>query len=124
MSWLEHSSPAMVCIIVPPREARYESPVYRFRMEVALAAAMPNYEFTVIVDHPMRQEGDAFFLDGDVDIETIQKITAALAPFIADRPPIAQPPCSHDVGEGPLLALHRCPWRPRDCYPSDSIRLR
>jgi hypothetical protein len=79
-------------LIVPPREARYESVTYRSRMEAALSAAIPGYIFRVTVVHPTRQDSDYIFIEPDgvvADLEVfLERIIAALAPFVAANPPL------------------------------------
>ncbi|MFC3323621.1 hypothetical protein [Mesorhizobium cantuariense] len=54
-----------------------------------MSAAMSGYEFTVTINHPKRHDEEDFFLDpnGATDIEMLQNIADALAPFIDDKPP-------------------------------------
>ncbi|RWO68986.1 MAG: hypothetical protein EOS17_16970 [Mesorhizobium sp.] len=94
MKWLEHMAAEIAArqfLIVPPREARYESITYRSRMEAALETAMPGYVFTVTIEHPGRQDHEDIVIEPDGVVfeleEFLQRIAETLAPFVADRAP-------------------------------------
>ncbi|RWL84112.1 MAG: hypothetical protein EOR68_10385 [Mesorhizobium sp.] len=94
MHWLERMTAGMSArefLVVPPREARYESAAYRAQMEAALSAAMPDYTFTVTLEHPQRQDEEDIFVEPNgvvLDLAPfLQRVAEALAPFIADKAP-------------------------------------
>ncbi|TGP50697.1 hypothetical protein EN873_22720 [bacterium M00.F.Ca.ET.230.01.1.1] len=94
MRWLERIAADMLAkefLVVPPREARYESAAYRAQMEAALTAAMPDYTFVVTLEHPRRQDEVDIFVEPNgavLDlVPFLQRVSEALAPFIADKAP-------------------------------------
>ncbi|MDG4897697.1 hypothetical protein P9272_29600 [Mesorhizobium sp. WSM4976] len=94
MQWLERmtaSISARGSLVVPHREARYESAGYRAQMEARPCRLMPDYTFNVTLEHPQRQdEQDIFVEPNGVVLDPapfLHRVAEALAPFIADKAP-------------------------------------